>query len=235
MKVSVAMASYNGQKFIAEQIDSILMNLGKEDELIISDDGSIDKTKTIIKGFKDKRITLIDGPQKGTKQNFANAIMHCSGDVIFLADQDDIWSKNKVSRILDVFQETGCNLVVHDCEVFDSTSGKIIEKSFFDWRKSRIGIIKNIWKNSYIGCCMVFKKEMKKYFLPIPECVKMHDQWIGVICEKYGKNIFLPEVLLKYRRHDNNQVGTKHDGIGKMIKNRLNFIREYRKRICMYH
>ena len=235
MKISVAMASYNGQKYIKEQVVSILENLGKDDELVISDDGSTDSTKEILKGIKDKRIILIDGPRQGTKQNCANAIMHCDGDVIFLADQDDIWNKNKVKKVLDVFEKTNCSLVIHDCEIFDSASGKTIEKSFFAWRKSHIGIIKNIWKNSYIGCCMAFRSEMKKYFLPIPECVKMHDQWIGVICEKYGKNIFLPEVLLKYRRHDNNQVGTKHDGIGKMVKNRLNFIREYRKRICMYH
>jgi len=228
MKVSVAMASYNGERYIAEQIKTILVNLSDNDELVISDDGSTDKTKAIVKGFKDKRIKLIDGPKNGVKQNFANAIEHCSGDVIFLSDQDDIWEKNKVVRVLAAFRKNKCSLVVHDCEVFDSGSGEIIEKSFFKWRGSRAGILKNIWKNSYIGCCMAFKKEMKKYILPIPDDIKMHDQWIGVICEKYGKSYFLPEVLLRYRRHEKNQTEMKHDKFKEMLRSRAIFMQEYR-------
>ena len=92
MNISVVMTTYNGQSYIEKQINSILINLQKEDELIISDDGSTDETIHIIelKQKEDKRIQLIKGPQKGPKQNFENAIQYASKDIIVLSDQDDI-------------------------------------------------------------------------------------------------------------------------------------------------
>lgn len=231
MKVSVAMASYNGEKYIAEQIQSILKNLRKDDELVISDDGSKDKTIEIIKRFKDKRIKLIDGPKKGIKQNFANAIKTCTGDIIFLADQDDIWSEDKVSTVLEIFaKDPNCTCVVHDCEVFDDSTNRTIEASFFKWRKSGSGIIKNIWKNTYIGCCMAFRSNIKPYILPIPDDIEMHDQWIGLICEKHGESTFIPNVLLKYRRHNQNNSKMVHHPLSRMLANRLSITKHIAKR-----
>ncbi len=226
-KVSVAMATYNGEKHIEEQLKTILNQLGSEDEMIVSDDGSTDKTLEIVRSFKDKRIKVFDGPKNGVKQNFGNAISKCSGKYIFLADQDDIWLDNKVAVVLETFRKERCTCVVHDAEVFDSKTGKTLYKSFFRWRGSRKGIWKNIWKNSYIGCCMAFTSDMKKRFLPIPDDVEMHDQWIGIICEKFGKSVFLPEVLLRYRRHDGNQTDMKPYKIRKMIANRFFLVFEY--------
>ena len=80
------MATYNGEKFIKKQIESILINLEENDELVISDDGSTDNTKEIIVNIKDHRIKLIDGPQKGLKKNFDNAIQNTCGDIIFLSE-----------------------------------------------------------------------------------------------------------------------------------------------------
>lgn len=232
IRVSVAMATYNGEKYIKEQIESILINLKENDELIISDDGSKDNTKNIIEEFlkKDKRIKIFAGPKKGVKQNFANAIEKCQGEYIFLSDQDDIWNKDKVEKILKVFDKEKCTLVIHNCEIVNENlenSGK----NFFEFRSSGKGIIKNIWKNTYIGCCIAFKNELKDKILPIPNDIEMHDQWIGIINEKYGKSIFLNECLIKYRRHENNVSQMKHYGIGKMIKNRVKFIIRYNERI----
>lgn len=227
--ISAAMATYNGERFIKEQLESILLQLGKDDEVVISDDGSTDETLKIVRGLKDKRIRLFDGPKAGVKQNFANAIEKCSGETIFLADQDDVWLPNKVAIVMEAFRKENCECVVHDCEVFDSESGKIIESSFFAWRGSKAGKWKNIWKNSYIGCCMAFKAEMKKYILPIPNDIEMHDQWIGVMCEEHGKSVFLPEVLLKYRRHEGNRSEMTHHSMPVMVKNRVIFMRQLHK------
>lgn len=224
MSVSVAMATYNGEKYIQEQIESILSQLDKDDEIVVSDDGSKDKTLEIVRGFRDARIKIVDGPRKGVKQNYNNAILNCSGDHIFLSDQDDVWLPNKVETVLDVFRKNKCSCVVHDAEVFNSTSGKIIEPSFFAWRKSGSGILKNIWKNTYIGCCMAFSANMKKYILPIPDNINMHDQWIGIICEKYGKSIFVSEILLRYRRHGKNQSEMSRGSVVHMINNRASII-----------
>ncbi|MBR2658324.1 glycosyltransferase family 2 protein [Candidatus Saccharibacteria bacterium] len=215
------MATYNGEKYIKEQITSILSQLGKDDELVVSDDGSTDKTLEYVEDFNDKRIKIFDGPKKGVKQNFANAIAKCKGDVIFLSDQDDVWLDNKVAIVMETFRKEKCQCVVHDAEVFESDTGKIIFKSFFEWRKSGPGIVKNIWKNTYIGCCMAFTKDMKKYILPVPDDINMHDQWIGLICEKKGESVFLPETLLKYRRHSSNQTKMGHSSVLNMLKKRV--------------
>ena len=106
LKISVAMASYNGEKYIKEQIRSILENLDEHAELVISDDGSTDETVAIVKEMarNDKRVKLIFGPGKGIKKNFEYAIANCTGEYIFLSDQDDIWAKNKVKVVMQTFE-----------------------------------------------------------------------------------------------------------------------------------
>lgn len=228
--ISVAMATYNGEKYITEQIDSILKQLQENDELIISDDGSTDKTIEIIERYKDKRIKLFNGPHNGVKQNFANAINNCKGKYIFLSDQDDVWLEKKVDKVLNTFENEKCTCVLHDNIVFDSTSGKTIIESFFKYRHCKGGVIKNIIKNSYIGCCMAFSGEITDKILPIPNDLEMHDQWIGIISDLYGKTSLLEEKLIKYRRHGNNVSEMKHHGFIKMITNRVNLISELLKR-----
>ena len=223
--ISVAMATYNGEKYIKEQISSILEQLTINDELIISDDGSTDNTLSIIKEYNDNRIHLIYGPKQGVKQNFANAISNCKGKYIFLSDQDDIWLPNKLERVLQEFEETKCSCVVHDCKVFDSETNQTLYESFYKFRNSKSGIIKNLIKNSYIGCCMTFDKSLIPHILPIPNDIEMHDQWIGIISDKYGKTNFISDKLIKYRRHGNNVSQLKRHKISKMIINRITLIR----------
>lgn len=229
-KVSVAMATYNGEKYIKEQIKTILDCLEENDELVISDDGSTDNTLGIINSFNDNRIVLIDGPKKGIKQNFANAIKNTSGEYIFLSDQDDIWEKDKVTEVIKCFEKENCTLVVHDAEVVDENLNMVMS-SYYSYRNSGKGIIKNIYKNTYIGCCMAFLSKAKKYVLPIPNDIEMHDQWIGILNDKYGKTYFSTKKLIKYRRHSLNNSQMNHYGIIKMIKNRLTFIVRYMERI----
>ena len=206
--ISVAMATYNGEKYIKEQIESILKQLNKNDEIIISDDGSTDKTISIIKSFKDNRIKIYDGPKNGVKQNFANAINLCKGKYIFLADQDDIWLDNKVSEVINAFETYNADCITHDCDVI--YNGKVMIDSFFKYRHSKSGVLNNIYRNKYLGCTMAFKSDMKEKILPIPNDIEMHDQWIGVICDKYGKSVFLNKKLIHYRRHDDNLSSMKH-------------------------
>ena len=225
--ISVAMAIYNGEKYIKEQIDSILSQLEEKDELIISDDGSQDNTIEIIKELSKKypQIKLINGPRKGVKQNFANAITNCNGKYIFLSDQDDLWMENKVNSVLKVFEEQNCDCITHDCDVINSDNTKVLIDSFFEYRKSKPGVLTNIYKNRYLGCCMAFNSDMKKYILPIPNDIEMHDQWIGIICDKHGKSIFLNKKLFHYRRHEDNVSSMKHYPVLRMIRNRLILIK----------
>lgn len=217
--VSVAMTSYNGGKYIARQIESILMNLKDDDELIISDDGSTDDTISIINSFKDSRIKLVAGPRKGVNVNFDNAIAHCKGDYIFLCDQDDIWHPDKVQRVLREFKRSNCVLVAHDAVITDG-KGKVLFPSYFEHRNCGSGRIKNFVRNTYVGCCMAFSADIKNYIRPIPSGLFFHDQWIGLRAEGKGKCVFLNEKLMEYRRAEDNLSSFTPNSLAIQIKSR---------------
>lgn len=230
--ISVVMTTYNGEKYLGEQIKSVLLNLSEEDELIISDDGSKDHTREILRQYreKDKRIRLYKGPQKGINANFEFALKKAKGDFIFICDQDDIWEKNKREVVLKAFSENSYMVLVHDCRVIDDNEDEIIP-SFMEYRSSGSGALKNIMKNSYIGCCMAFRKELLDLIFPIPRNIEMYDQWIGVLADVYGGSFFLKEKLIRYRRHGENASSMQHYPLPKMIRNRTVFIGALLKRI----
>lgn len=230
--ISVCVAAFNGEKYIEEQILSVLRNLDSQDEIIISDDGSSDRTRRIVDDLaeKDRRIRIIDGPRKGLIKNFENAIVHSKGDIIFLCDQDDVWKDNKVKTVLDIFENTDCTLVMHDACIVDSNL-KILGCSFFEFKKCKKGYWRNLIKNSYIGCCMAFKRSILDYAIPFPDNIPMHDQWIGLLSERVGKVEFCNEQLLLYRRHSNNASEMTRLPLGEMVKNRAIMLKCINKRI----
>ena len=231
-RISIAMATYNGEKYLKEQLDSILLNMFDNDELVISDDGSDDTTIQTIKEYvaRDSRIKFLNGPKMGIKQNFANAIKHSSGKYIFLSDQDDVWDRNKVEKVLDVFMTSKSTCVLHNAEIVDENLLSW-ERTFFEFRKSQLGYFRNILKNSYIGCCMAFSSSLKDIILPIPDTIEMHDQWIGLISEKLGKNVLMNDCLIKYRRHKKNFSEMTHHSVRKMLYNRYKLILELNNRL----
>ena len=222
MAISVCIATYNGQQFIEEQLLSILSQLGENDEIIISDDGSTDNTLFIIDRLADTRIRVYNNlGRSGPIYNFENALKHAVGDYIFLSDQDDKWLPGKVEKMKQALNNI--ELVVSDCYIGDEDLN-IIKESFFDWRSSRNGILKNIWRNSYLGCCMAFHRNLLEYALPFPKNIPMHDIWLGLIAEIYYKTIFIPDRLMVYRRHrSNTTVVTTHFKSKESIRHRIMF------------
>jgi len=232
--VSVCMATYNGEKYIRQQIETILMQLNKNDELIISDDGSNDKTLFIIENFKDERIRVFkneNGPN--VLNNVENALKKAKGEYIFLSDQDDIWMKNKINILSNLLNTY--DLVVSDCEIINEED-ELIYDSFFKKIGEKRGIIKNLYKNPYFGCCMAFKKKILQHALPFPKNIPMHDIWIGYIGELYGKTFFCDDKLIKYRRHkDNTSPATEisKSSFSKKIFSRINLIYSLLKRYIL--
>lgn len=213
MNISVAMATYNGEKFIKQQIDSILMQLSLEDELVISDDGSKDFTISIIEKYmkNDPRVKLIFNNENGVISNFDNAISHTNNELIFLSDQDDIWKENKVATIKEYYQQNpDIQMIMSDITVVDDQLNPTIN-SFYDYRGSKVGVLKNIIKNSYIGCAMTFRKELKSKILPIPRNVPMHDMWIGLVADSSKSALLIPEQLIYYRRHDSTVTSVENN------------------------
>lgn len=230
--ISVALAFYNGKKYIEEQVGSILRNLRSKDELVISIDDDSDGSRKILFDLaaKDERIHLVKGPGKGVVANFQNALKHCHGEIIFLSDQDDVWKDNKVRIVEKAFKDPRVTAVVHNAEIVDGNL-KHLGETTFQWRDSGRGFWKNIKKNSYIGCCMAIRKSMLDKILPIPEKVWIHDQWIGLLAEKLGKVVFLEQPLLFYRRHGENVTGLTHGSVISMFTKRYKMIWEIQKRV----
>ena len=201
--ISVCIATYNGEKYIKEQLLSILNQLGVEDEIIISDDNSIDGTIAIINKIEDFRIKLFFNKEKGYTTNFENALKKASGDIIFLSDQDDIWVHNKVEVCLEALKHY--DLVVSDCQ-FINANGEIILDSYFRSRKIKTTFLGNLIKFSFLGCCLAFKSKILKKALPFPSNRKFctHDNWLFLVGAFFFKHQVLNQKLIYYRRHDSN-------------------------------
>ena len=206
-KISVCIATYNGGKYIKEQLVSILGQIGVDDEVIVSDDGSSDATLSIIKSLDDDRIKLVDGPHLGSPtRNFENALRHAVGDIVFLADQDDVWQENKVAVCMKHLQV--CDCVVSDAIVTD-VNLRTTHDSFFGLYYTKEGLLYNLLiKNGYLGCCMAFKRKVLGKALPFPDKTPMHDIWIGNVAAFYFKLTFIPDRLIYFRRHDHNSSST---------------------------
>lgn len=205
-KISVCIATYNGEKYIKEQIESILFQTIQPNEIIISDDNSTDKTIEIVKKFDSPLIKIFNNKEKGIIKNFENALLNSTGDYIFLCDQDDIWKSNKIEKVIEKLKTY--DLVVHNAEIKEMNIDSKIKKTLFEIYNSKSGIVRNFYKNSYVGCCMAFNRKILQKSIPFPEKIYMHDIWIGMISEFSGKIYFEKEILMEYRRHDNNASET---------------------------
>ncbi len=236
IRISVAMITFNGEKYLRQQMDSILENLSPRDEIVVSDDGSSDRTWELLEAYaaRDQRIRVFHGPGRGIIANVNAVLGKCRGKYIYLSDQDDVWKPNKAARVQRCFEEGRVHLVVHDNQVCNEDLQQVLESSFFAFRGCRPGAFWNIVKNSYIGCCMAFSRELLEKALPIPEEIQMHDQWLGLMNDLYYKDsCFLEEKLLLYRRHEGNASDFSRNSLGKMIRNRMILLKclmRYRKK-----
>lgn len=224
--ISVCMTTYNGEKYLRGQVDSILGQLSNEDELIISDDGSTDSTIRILESYNDSRIKILHNTKNhGVNGNFENALINAKGDYIFLSDQDDVWHNNKVRVCISALDKYDC--IVHDCEITDSELN-IISNSLFKELGAKSGVINNLKKNGFTGCCMAFKKSVLNSVIPFPKSERFfHDQWIGLRASMKFKTAFINQKLIYFRRHSSNSSSAA----GKSKLNILNKI-YYRILLC---
>lgn len=222
--ISVCMAAYHGEKYIEEQIASIMPQLGAGDELIISDDAPGGETQRIVERLSsaDGRIKYFIGEGRGVVKNFENALKKAEGDYIFLSDQDDVWLPGKVLKVMRVL-ESGTTLVLHDARVTDGTLNEICG-SYFREHGSKTGFLRNLAYNSYMGCCMAFRRELLSKVLPFPNKLPMHDQWLGLTAERCFKTALLDETLILYRRHGGN-VTSKKTGLAQKLSWRVSLLK----------
>ena len=232
--ISVCMAIYNGARFIKQQIDSILPQLGADDELIISDDGSTDGTLEIIAGYNDERIKILKhSPNKNFSNhekataNFENALSVAKGDYIFLSDQDDEWLENKVSECVKYLESV--DFIVHKKNCFDSDSRKIVKTD--DDIQLPDTWLHNIFHMKLFGCCMAFNRKLLNIAIPFPHRLIGHDYWISSLAIRFLSCDVINEPLINYRLHSDAVSQGKHKSIIYKISYRLQLYKQILQRI----
>ena len=219
-QIDILMATYNGEKYLKEQIESILNQTYTNFRLIISDDCSTDRTRDIIKEFENKDNRIISYFQKqnlGYVKNFEFLLTKVENEIYMLSDQDDVWNDTKVEHTYSKLKECDADIVFTDLEVVNEKL-ETIYPSFNDFMllSRKIKKYGNDYKMQYLyncvtGCTLMSKKKFLDKILPIPTYSKyaIHDTWIGIIVSIYGKIAYLDEKTIKYRQHGKNQVGTE--------------------------
>ena len=221
MKISVAVCTYNGEKYIEEQLNSILDQNLKVDEIVLCDDRSTDDTfdiakKTLEKSGVSYRIEKNAENLMVTK-NFEKSASLCTGDYIFFADQDDIWEKDKTEKMIAAFGEKddGTVMVFSDAKVVDG-DGKFLMPSLYKKGGTFSYLLKDKdftdgfirLNNTVYGCTMAVKREFLSAIFPFVESPANHDGWICACAPLFGKTKFIQDALISYRIHGGNLVGS---------------------------
>ena len=221
--IDILLATYNGQAYLREQIDSILAQSNQDWQLLIRDDGSNDNTVSIIKDYVAKysdKILLIEDSENhlGASLNFSRLLENSTAEYIMFSDQDDVWLPRKVEATLNLMKATekaypNKPILVHtDLRVVDSRL-KIIAKSLWKYQgiPPEIGNNANrvVLQNCATGCTIMINSKAKEISLPVPKEAIMHDWWLAINAAKHGKIVYIPKQLVLYRQHSNNAVGAK--------------------------
>ena len=218
-KVDILLATYNGEKYLEAQLDSILTQTYSNFRLLISDDYSTDATREILQRYKNKddRIILYyQDKNLGVVKNFEFLLNKVENNYYMLSDQDDIWKKDKIEKSLKKIEETGAGLVYSDLEVVDENLNVIYESYWklkgFTKRANKYNTFESFYLNNYVtGCTIISRKEFIKDILPLPNLSKyvLHDYWITLMVSQKSKVVSISEPLIKYRQHKNNKIGSK--------------------------
>jgi glycosyltransferase involved in cell wall biosynthesis len=221
--VSVVMAVYNGQRFLREQVESVLNELLPGDELIIVDDASRDNSLAFLRSITSPVLRVYaNSSNLGVVGCFERGLQIAAHEFIFLCDQDDVWLPGKRANFVAAFeQDLSVSVVISDAQVIDA-QGLIIAPSFMATKHGFKGsVFATVWRNRYLGCAMALRHSLLAIALPVPRHVPMHDMWFGVLGRVTGKVVYLPTPFLQYRRHTGNVSPSRRQSLPRMITWRI--------------
>ena len=217
--VDIVMATFNGERYLAQQLDSILNQTFSDWRLIVRDDGSTDGTLSILQSYAqrypDKIRILAPGPHLGPRGSFSALLAESTAAYTMFCDQDDVWVPSKIQESLRVMQQAERThsssvplLVYTDLTVVDAEL-TIRDASFLHYQKS--GPLTNfkslLITNTIAGCTILINQRLRSLVGTIPDTVVMHDWWTGLVASAFGRVIFVPQATVLYRQHSRNAVG----------------------------
>lgn len=221
MRISVAMCTYNGADFLPAQLESILAQSRKPDQIVVCDDGSTDETRALLQKFEkaspDVILLRFNKKNLGSIKNFEQAIGLCNGDVIALSDQDDVWHPDKLQLIEEGFKKQSTGLVFSDAELVEENLTPLNRRMWnevgFDEHKKKLlrsgralEVLVTGW--TVTGATMAFRAGFKNICLPVPDGIAMiHDGWIALTIAAVADVVALDEPLIQYRQHARQQIG----------------------------
>lgn len=232
ISVTIIMPVYNGLPYIKQQLETILPQLEKEDDILIVDDYSTDGTREYLRGLlknTNKNIELLENKKnRGISQNIKFLIRNAKSNLIVFSDQDDIWLPNKLEIIRKHFEDPDLSLLVHDAEyICENASNALNGVMAYKYLKTSKSLLRNILRNGYIGCCMAINKTHfpEEIISKIPK-VPMHDWFLSSYAILKNKKIkILYQKLIKHRRHSEN-LTKSNNTLWIKLKQRLSLIRQ---------
>jgi glycosyltransferase involved in cell wall biosynthesis len=205
--ISIAFATYNGEKYLVQQIETLLHQTYLNIEIVVSDDGSTDYTINILESYAKKTNNFFvfkNAGLHGIKGNFENALKYCKGTYIAFADQDDIWMPNKIERL---FAAIGDNALSYHNSLFVDDAGNSLERTF----ATRLNMYEGddgrafLFCNCVSGHAMLFRRDLLDIVLPFADAVH-HDWWLAFIAAENGGIKYVDEVLVHYRQHTQSET-----------------------------
>ena len=226
-KISIAMTTYCGEKYILEQLTSLLNQTRKPDEVVIFDDCSKDRTAEVVSRFiKDNHLSNnwhfeVNEENKGFINNFAHAIERATGDIIFLCDQDDVWCDYKIQEMESLFDKHPDAMAINSRFAFVDANGDAIHVSENSKKTNhdlinrvilpnfceKISCLEVVKSNISPGCTMAFRKELKAIYLSTSRLLVPHDHELNILASIHGELYFYNKEMIKYRIHENNAIG----------------------------
>lgn len=221
MLVSIAMATFNGEKYLSQQLDSIIQQTYRPIEVVIVDDESSDRTIEIIQSYIERYsfISLHQNPQNiGVVATFNQAISLCKGEFVALSDQDDVWFDNKVEVLVS---NIGDNWLIHSDALITDSNLQVIANSHFKFsnKPNNLEFSDYLISNNVTGCCAMFSRKLLDLAMPIPQGFYIHDHYFAIMAAFYNKITFYANDLIYYRQHDNSTIGAIRPDFDRLVNN----------------
>ncbi|MBO4396487.1 MAG: glycosyltransferase family 2 protein [Eubacterium sp.] len=236
--IDIVLATYNGEKYLPEQLDSLLAQTYTDLRILVFDDGSTDETLSILSDYaaRYENITVYKNKRNlGYTKNFLHGVKYTTADFVMFCDQDDIWNPDKVERTYSVMKNektvgTKPVLVFTDAEIYD---GRMRKKRSFQktthLNSKKVDLSHILMENKCMGCTAMVNRALIEKIERIPSDIRYHDWWMMLIAAAFGKIIYLDEMTLRYRQHGDNEVGGA--GFAAQVKNRLGSVSRQRRAV----